>query len=566
MSQSPSPSASNKPSPGGTFSSWAVPGLLLAFVMFYLLPLAFHGLWIPDETRYAQISQEMLQTGNWAAPHFMGLRYFEKPAGGYWPIAIGQAIFGENLFGVRIASALSLGLSVALAYLVAQRLWNDKRKSFTCATLYMSFGLIAGQAVYANLDPQFTLWVNVSLIALWYAIDSVTRPARLAAWAVLGAACGMGFLTKGFLAMLLPVLIALPYMIWQRRFSELVGYGLLAMLVAALVAVPWALIVHMREPDFWNFFFWHENIRRFAGEDAQHARPFWFYLPMLVVSSLPWSLLLLPTGKHAWQHKAQPKTVFLLLWMLLPLAFFSLSKGKLPTYIMPCMMPLALLIGQALISALDQAKTRAIRSNAVLNLVLAGGTLVALPILQLKHPVYVDEPLHMTLLVIGLVSFIVANALCVFKPTRMWLAPALGMGVFLALLPSAVPNSVVYNKTPDVFIAEHIQELAQAKSLLSNELGTASGLAWHTKNPQVTIFNTTGELKYGLTYDDAKGRQIGLDEVQQWMTEARKNGSVGVVMRVKSSDELHEIELLPKDGKRYDQGNISIFIFDQTQP
>ncbi|WP_191864256.1 phospholipid carrier-dependent glycosyltransferase, partial [Pseudomonas viridiflava] len=89
--------------------------LLLAFVVAYLLPLGSHGLWIPDETRYAQISQEMLHSGQWTAQYFVGVRYFEKPAAGYWLIAAGQALFGENLFGVRIASALSTGLSALLA-------------------------------------------------------------------------------------------------------------------------------------------------------------------------------------------------------------------------------------------------------------------------------------------------------------------------------------------------------------------------------------------------------------------------------------------------------------------
>ncbi|WP_162874142.1 phospholipid carrier-dependent glycosyltransferase, partial [Pseudomonas viridiflava] len=105
--------------------------------------------------------------------------------------------------------------------------------------------------------------------------------ARLAAWAALGLACGMGFMTKGFLAWALPVLITVPYMLWQKRFVELIRYGLLAVIVAIGVCLPWVLAVHAQEPDYWRFFFWHEHVRRFAGEDAQHAQPVWFYLPTL---------------------------------------------------------------------------------------------------------------------------------------------------------------------------------------------------------------------------------------------------------------------------------------------
>lgn len=165
---------------------WALPLLLGIFLLSYLLPLGSHGLWIPDETRYAQVSQEMLLSGNWVSPHFMSLRYFEKPAAGYWMIALGQAVFGQNLFGVRFASALSNGLSVLLCFLIARRLWNEPRKSFVCALLYMSFVIVAGQAGYANLDPQFTFWVNLSLVALWFALDSRANGQRLAGWAVLG--------------------------------------------------------------------------------------------------------------------------------------------------------------------------------------------------------------------------------------------------------------------------------------------------------------------------------------------------------------------------------------------
>ncbi len=545
---------------------WALPLLLVMVALAYLLPLGSHGLWIPDETRYAQISQGMLLSGNWVSPHFMDVRYFEKPAAGYWMIAIGQALFGQNLFGVRFASALSTGLSVLLCYLVARRMWNEPRKSFACALLYMSFSVIAASAGYANLDPQFTFWVNLSLVALWFALDSVTRGQRLIAWAVLGLACGMGFMTKGFLAWLLPVLIALPWMIWQKRWRELLVYGPVAVVVAIAVSLPWALAVHAQEPDYWRFFFWHEHIRRFAGDDAQHDAPWWYYLPLLVAFSMPWVALLPPALKQAWQTRRQSNIGFLLLWLWMPLFFFSLSKGKLPAYILPCLLPLALLLGHALADRLKLEQGRVLGINGLLNLVVGVVTLLALVYLQLKKPIYDHELHNLVLVFIGLIGWIMANLLQAFRPLQCWAAPAFGSLLLVGLLPAGLPNSVVANKTPDQFILDHAQELGQSAKLLSNDLGAASALSWRVKRPEVAFFNTIGELKYGLAYPDSLKQRVNPDQVQQWMLDARQQGSVGVVMRVKGEEELRELEQLPKEGKRYEQGNLVILIIPQATP
>jgi 4-amino-4-deoxy-L-arabinose transferase len=542
---------------------WVLPLLLGLFLLGYLLPMGTHGLWIPDETRYAQISQDMLLSGNWISPHFMSLRYFEKPVAGYWMIALGQALFGDNLFGVRIASAISTGLSVMLCYLIARRLWNEPRKSFACALLYMSFTVVAGQAGYANLDPQFTFWVNLSLVALWFALDSATHARRLIAWATLGLACGMGFLTKGFLAWLLPVLIALPWMLWQKRWRELLIYGPLAIAVAIAVSLPWALAVHAQEPDYWRFFFWHEHIRRFASEDAQHDAPWWFYLPLLVAFSLPWVVLLPSALRQAWQTRRQANIAFLLLWLLMPLLFFSLSNGKLPTYIMPCLLPLALLLGHALADRLRLEQGRVLGLNGLLNLMLGLTTLFTLVYLQLKKPLYDHELHNLVLVFIGLIGWIMANLLQAFRPLQCWAAPAFGSLLLVGVLPAAIPESVVANKMPDQFVLEHARELGETASLLSNDLGAASALAWRLKRPDVALYNTIGELKYGLAYPDGVSQRVDPDRVQQWMHDARQRGSVGVLMRVKGQDELHEIDRLPKDGKRYEQGNLVILIFPQ---
>jgi 4-amino-4-deoxy-L-arabinose transferase len=537
--------------------------LVAAFFLAYLLPLGFHGLWIPDETRYAQISQEMLHSGNWAAPHFMGLRYFEKPAAGYWLIAAAQAVFGENLFGVRFASALTTGLSVVLTWLIARRMWADPRKSFACALLYMSFFLVAGQSGYANLDPQFTLWLNLTLVAFWFAVHSGGRQ-RLLCWALLGLACAMGFMTKGFLAWALPVLVALPYMIWRRRLRELLTFGPLAILVAVLVCLPWVVAVHGRESDYWRFFFWHEHIRRFAGSDAQHSEPWWYYLPLLVVACVPWALLLPATLNQAWTERRLSHTGLLLMWLILPLAFLSLSKGKLPTYLLPCLMPLALLMGHALVDRLSAGKTTLLRVNGLLNAGLGLAALAALLFMQVKKSVYHQEPQHLTLAVIVLLGWVAFNALQGIKPLRFWLMPALGSWLAVALVPAALPNSIVFNKTPDQFVLRHLGELGAATHLLSNDLGAAAALSWRLKRNDVVFYDTRGELEYGLGYPQTIPREVDWHQVQAWMTQARREGAVAVVMRGNVVDDAYEFSLLPQDARRYEEGNLTILIFDRT--
>jgi len=539
-------------------------GLLLiaaVFVLAYAVPLPFHGLWIPDETRYAQISQEMLSSGHWAAPHFMGLRYFEKPAGGYWFLALGQALFGQTLFGVRIASAISLGLSGLLAYFLAGRLWPGSDKRLSCALVYMSFGLIAGQAGYANLDPLFTLWVNASLASLWFALASSGRRQRRVGWALVGAACALGFMTKGFLALLLPVLVAVPYMAWQRRLPELVSHGLIAVGVTLLLTLPWALAIHQQEADFWRFFFWHEHVRRFAADNAQHARPLWFYLPILVASSLPWALWLPKALAQGWRERRSQPIAFLLLWFALPLAFFSLSRGKLPTYIMPCLLPLALLIGHALVERLRAGAGAWLRANALFNLALGAAALLVLAGLQLTRPLYVDEPLHLLLISLGLGVFAVANALAVMQPLRHPLTPALAMLALVAVLPAAVPRSITDSETPDTFTAQHLDALREAHALASNELGAASGLAWHTGRPDITLYNVTGEAQYGLGYPDAQGRAVDMDGINPWLARQRQAGPVALLLRVRSQTDKRELAILPTGATRYDRGEMTLLFY-----
>jgi 4-amino-4-deoxy-L-arabinose transferase len=534
------------------------------FLLFVLLPLGLRALWIPDESRYAEIAREMLTSGNWIVPQQLGMHYFEKPVAGYWFTALSQMLFGQNLFASRLPVALATALSALLVGLLAQRLWQDRRKSAIAALLYLSGLLVASMGMYITLDPQLALWLNLALLAFYCAVTTAVPRRRLAAWVLVGAACGMAFLTKGFVAWLLPVLVAGPYMLWQRRLGELLRFGPIAVLVALLVAAPWALAVHLQAPDYWNFFFWNEHIRRFAAEDAQHGEPLWFYLPVLLIGCLPWSGLLPPALRRAWADKRDPRIGFLLIWLLLPLAFFSVSRGKLPTYMLPCLTPLALLLAHGLVDQLERGRRGWFKAHAAINLCLGLIGLVGV-LVGMNTGIYGpgDQWAWALALGIGVVWSGVA-LMQLRQPLRRWEWSALPLWLLLACLPGLLTQNQIDSKMPTQFIKAHRDAIDKAGTLLSNDAGMAANLAWDLQRTDITIYSRQGELEYGLATPAGQGRYVSRDDIAQWISQARQRGSVAVVLRFAGPQDPELLSLPTGESERYVSNKLALLIYHQA--
>ena len=125
----------------------------------------------------------MLEGGNWVVPQLLGMPYFEKPVGGYWFTALSQSLFGQTLFASRLPVALATALSAVAVGVLAQRMWRDTRTTSIAVLIYLSFGLVAGMALYITLDPQLNLWLNVALLAFYGATSTHLARRRLAGWA-----------------------------------------------------------------------------------------------------------------------------------------------------------------------------------------------------------------------------------------------------------------------------------------------------------------------------------------------------------------------------------------------
>lgn len=512
--------------------------LFALLILYYLVPLEFRDLWQPDETRYAEISREMLQNGNWVTPHFFGLRYFEKPAAGYWFNTVGQWLFGHNNFAVRIGSVFSTLLSALLVYWLGRRIYADRALALTASVIFLTALLVYGVGTYSVLDPMLSLWLVAAMCSYWLAAGAVGVKQRVAGYLLLGLACGMGFMTKGFLALAVPVLAIVPWAIWQRRFRELLVYGPLAVLSAALLSAPWALAVHQQQPDFWRYFFWVEHIQRFAESDAQHKAPFWYYLPVLLVGALPWLALLPGALYQGWRQRADaPGGRYLLCWAIVAFLFFSIAKGKLPTYILPCFAPLAILMARHGRMLAGQAGNT-LKLNAWINVLFGCAGMAALLLVLAPwgvggHALYRQhEMIPLALAVASFAGWALAGALSL-KPQRgRWLAAALCPLALALCVGAAIPQSVRNSKQPQTFVRSIADPLADSRYILSDNSGVASAIAWTLQRGDIIFYDKQGELQYGLSYPDAQSRYITNADFRRWLAAHRKQGAVSLVLRL----------------------------------
>jgi 4-amino-4-deoxy-L-arabinose transferase-like glycosyltransferase len=357
----------------------AEPARLRSLLVLLILPatllypcLGFH-LFEPDESRYAQIPREMLARGDMVVPTLQGEPYLDKPPLFYWLVAGSYRAFGVHDWSARLVPALAVHATLLLVYLGGRRLAGE-RAAFRAALVLALAPAFLGVARLLILDGLLTLWTTLALFAAFEALRGPRL--RWGPWLLAALACGLGVLTKGPVAL---VLLAPP--LWlHRRLAPSVGQparlsrgedgqaGRLAYdrpgarvspaalaafaAVVAAVALPWYVALCWRLPGFLSYFFWEHNLKRFLMP-GMHARGVWFYLPVLFVLLLPGALagvsflrfLLRPADAG----KRTPELGFLLLASGWCVFFFSLSAGKLPTYVLPALPPLALALGHFLV-------------------------------------------------------------------------------------------------------------------------------------------------------------------------------------------------------------------------
>jgi 4-amino-4-deoxy-L-arabinose transferase-like glycosyltransferase len=322
---------------------------LLALAVWLAATLAFRPLALPDEGRYAGVAWEMLRSGRWLEPTLDGLPFLHKPPLWYWLSAASMTVFGVHPWAARLPSLAGAVLAGAALFLFVRR-WIGTATANTALIVYATLPLVYGGAQYANHDMLLAGFVATSLLlAAHAALAREAGDAHRAALALAYACAGLGVMTKGLVAAVLPALAFAAWCVASRRTRSIAflawppGWALLL-----LITVPWIAAMQSRHTGFLHYFFVVQQFSRYTGSGFNNPQGPWFYPVVLTVLGLPWTVWLWRiAGRRFFEavpgESRRDVRLLMAVWLVVAVVFFSLPRSKLVGYILVAAPPFAFL-------------------------------------------------------------------------------------------------------------------------------------------------------------------------------------------------------------------------------
>jgi 4-amino-4-deoxy-L-arabinose transferase-like glycosyltransferase len=340
--------------------------LLAAYFLAYGLVPLFGGDKIglvgADEPRYAQVAREMLVHHDYVTPILYGMPWLEKPALFYWRAMFSFEEFGIHDWAARLPSTSFAFALVVLVFLHMRRFRPGGH--LHAALITASCAGIIAFARGASTDMQLAAPVCIGLLG-WYAWYETGSKFWLFDLYFFVAA---GTLAKGPIAPAIALTTIIAFAALRREWSLLKrSLWIPGILLYFIIVLPWYIAVQKRNPEFLRVFFLQHNLERFATDRFHHHQPGWYYIPILLLALVPWTVLAgaafvdavedavqewrarRNANRYLWLPRAGDAfPEFLVLWALIPLVFFSFSGSKLPGYILPSIPAVTILTGDYL--------------------------------------------------------------------------------------------------------------------------------------------------------------------------------------------------------------------------
>ena len=370
--------------------------LLVAGVAVYFVSLGNSAIWDANEAYYVETPREMLEAHDFVNPTFNYEPRFNKPVLSYWIVAALYKVFGVSVTTQRFGIALGALIIIACAFALARagsREAGDARRADPAsginappasglappAALWAAAGLAAAPRLLMFARRIFIdIWLSafMALTLTFFALSEAYPERRRLYLLLMYASIGFGVLTKGPVAIALPGMAFALYLLVRRELPRVRDMMLPAgVLVIAAIVIPWyAALYHEHGWLYIRSFLIDENVERFtSGLGVRQHRLPWFYLPVVLSDSFPWSLLLPLAGVLAWKSRSKLETL-LWCWIVAIVGFISLSVGKQDLYIFPIVPAVAALGGLAIERSLADASRRTWLSSTL----AVGGALLSI--------------------------------------------------------------------------------------------------------------------------------------------------------------------------------------------
>lgn len=333
--------------------------IVLIVGVFYSIQLGTRPFSTPDEGRYIEIAREMAVTGDFVTPRLDGVKYFEKPALMYWLQALTVKAFGVNEWVARAWTVFFSLMGILAVYLFTQAYFSRLTALGAAGILSLNIFYYAHSRIII-LDMPVAVFITVALLSFYAACQSVEKRRKYLFGALFFACSALATLTKGLMSLAIPGMVILIWVGMTRRWQDLkIAFHPLGIALFFLIAAPWHIIVSLKNPDFAWFYFVQEHFLRFTTTVHGRYKPFWFFVPVLLVGLFPWVIFLFQSLKVSVEKmrlKLDSPETFLMIWAGFVFCFFSISSSKLIPYILPCVPPLSILMGSYVVTTYEQSK------------------------------------------------------------------------------------------------------------------------------------------------------------------------------------------------------------------
>lgn len=483
----------------------------------------------PDEGRYAQIAREMLQKKDWVEPTLYGLDYLKKPPLFYWLLAGSFKVFGLHEWAARLVPALFGLAGIAAVFWFSHKYFGFQTAVFASGILLTNFWYLQTSR-YLVIDPVFSFFIVAGLLALYLGLHESRRKTGFGALFYLSL--GLAFLAKGPAALALTASTLLIYAVFTRTFravgAEVLRGALWGVPLFAAVVLPWFFAIIRREPEFFGLFVWHEHVKRFLSPHFEHQEP-WFYYPLVLTAMLlPWIFFLRPL-RCAWaaiRSRSGPG-LYLLISSFAIVVFYSLSRSKMPTYILPCLPFLAILIGDGWSRWIDSRPSlgRPEWFGAGLMAFIAIGGIIGVPLYLDARPNRYPPEVGPQLQILGAVllsgTVLVARSIRRGQPQRLFYSLVAVMA--LVSIVFTFPMETMNPRYSTKIFADELKPRLEERDdvFIFDHPGPFYDFAFYLGRP-VKVVGLAGEFEGSEEEHEARTFSVTREEFSRYLEEGRR--------------------------------------------